>query len=145
MAGRVSAAAAGGWWYVHRSAPPSDTLVLYGNVDVRQVSLAFNAHAAGPANEAPDALVKRISQDVIETAKSDKAIQAGDTVRAEYGGSNMSVHEMSWRVLQSALQRQPLRFSSTGQIARDGLYPAQFEARRNANDAPQVVATTGGC
>ena len=46
---------------------------------VATVTLAFNAHAAGPANEAPDALVKRISQDVIETAKSDKAIQAGDT------------------------------------------------------------------
>jgi phospholipid transport system substrate-binding protein len=41
--------------------------------------VAFNAHAAVPANEAPDALVKRISQDVIETAKNDKAIQAGDT------------------------------------------------------------------
>jgi phospholipid transport system substrate-binding protein len=43
------------------------------------VSLAFGAHAAAPANEAPDALVKRISQDVIESAKADKAIQAGDT------------------------------------------------------------------
>lgn len=46
---------------------------------VATVALAFNAHASGPANEAPDALVKRISQDVIETAKTDKAIQAGDT------------------------------------------------------------------
>ena len=36
-------AAAGGWWYAHRSATPSDQLVLYGNVDLRQVSLAFNA------------------------------------------------------------------------------------------------------
>jgi phospholipid transport system substrate-binding protein len=43
------------------------------------VALAFNAHAAAPANEAPDVLVKRISQDVIDTAKADKAIQAGDT------------------------------------------------------------------
>ena len=44
------------------------------------VALAFNAHAnTAPANEAPDALVKRISQDVIDTAKNDKAIQAGDT------------------------------------------------------------------
>ena len=46
------------------------------------VALAFNASAAPtPANEAPDALVKRISQDVIETAKADKAIQAGDQKR----------------------------------------------------------------
>src|SRR5476649_2557933 len=42
------------------------------------VALAVNAQAAAPANEAPDALVKRISQDVIDTAKTDKAIQAGD-------------------------------------------------------------------
>ena len=42
------------------------------------VSLAVSAYAAAPANEAPDVLVKRISQEVIETAKSDKAIQAGD-------------------------------------------------------------------
>lgn len=43
------------------------------------VALAVNAHAAAaPSNEAPDVLVKRISQEVIETAKADKAIQAGD-------------------------------------------------------------------
>ncbi|MES2076714.1 MAG: ABC transporter substrate-binding protein [Pseudomonadota bacterium] len=49
------------------------------------VALAFGASHAGaaptPATEAPDALVKRISQDVIETAKADKAIQAGDQKR----------------------------------------------------------------
>ena len=41
------------------------------------VALAFNA--AHAADEAPDALVKRISTDVLNTAKNDKAIQAGDT------------------------------------------------------------------
>ena len=48
-------------------------------IAVATVALAVNANAAAPANEAPDALVKRISQDVIDTAKSDKSIQAGDT------------------------------------------------------------------
>ncbi|NGZ83228.1 MlaC/ttg2D family ABC transporter substrate-binding protein [Duganella aceris] len=48
-------------------------------IAVATVALATSAHAAVPANEAPDALVKRISQDVIDTAKSDKSIQAGDT------------------------------------------------------------------
>ncbi|MGB9990557.1 MlaC/ttg2D family ABC transporter substrate-binding protein [Massilia sp. SM-13] len=33
------------------------------------------------ANEAPDALVKRISTEVLETAKNDKQIQAGDSKR----------------------------------------------------------------
>ena len=47
-------------------------------IAVATVAMAVNAHAAAPANEAPDVLVKRISQEVIETAKSDKAIQSGD-------------------------------------------------------------------
>jgi phospholipid transport system substrate-binding protein len=46
-------------------------------------TLAFAAGtaAAAPAvaGEAPDALVKRISNDVIETARADKDIQAGNT------------------------------------------------------------------
>ena len=44
------------------------------------LAFAFGAQAA-PANEAPDALVKRISQDVIDTAKADKDIQAGNQKR----------------------------------------------------------------
>ena len=42
------------------------------------VAFAFTAAGAAVAAEAPDALVKRISDDVINTAKTDKAIQAGD-------------------------------------------------------------------
>lgn len=48
------------------------------------VALACSVHAApaaAPANEAPDALVKRISLDVIDTAKADKEIQAGNQKR----------------------------------------------------------------
>ncbi|HAT33196.1 MAG TPA: hypothetical protein DCW29_20815 [Janthinobacterium sp.] len=45
------------------------------------VAFAVGAQAAAPANEAPDALVKRISQDVIDTAKSDKDIQSGNQKR----------------------------------------------------------------
>ena len=41
----------------------------------------FAIAAAAPANEAPDALVKRISADVIDTAKADKEIQAGNQKR----------------------------------------------------------------
>src|SRR5450830_742981 len=45
-------------------------------------TIAFaTATQAAPATEAPDVLVKRISQDVIDTAKADKAIQAGDIKR----------------------------------------------------------------
>lgn len=37
----VAGAAGAGWWYMRHQAPPTD-LALYGNVDLRQVSLAFN-------------------------------------------------------------------------------------------------------
>ncbi|NRR29943.1 ABC transporter substrate-binding protein [Oxalobacteraceae bacterium] len=48
-------------------------------IAVATVALATSAYAAVPAAaEAPDVLVKRISQEVIDTAKSDKSIQAGD-------------------------------------------------------------------
>ena len=45
------------------------------------LAFAFGVQAAPAANEAPDALVKRISQDVIDTAKADKDIQAGNQKR----------------------------------------------------------------
>lgn len=38
------------------------------------------------------------------------------------------------------VQRQPLKFTSNGQVARDGLRPVRFEARRTAADNPQVAA-----
>jgi phospholipid transport system substrate-binding protein len=46
-------------------------------IAVATVAMATSAFAA-PASEAPDALVKRISNDVIDTAKADKDIQAGN-------------------------------------------------------------------
>lgn len=42
--------------------------------------------------------------------------------------------------LAAFVQRQPLRFSSTGQVGRDGLRPVRFEGRRTAGDSPQVAA-----
>lgn len=49
------------------------------------IAFATAAQAAAPApaaaTEGPEALVKRISQEVIDTAKTDKAIQAGDIGR----------------------------------------------------------------
>ncbi|KRB97134.1 phospholipid-binding protein MlaC [Duganella sp. Root198D2] len=48
-------------------------------IAVATVAFATSAFAAtAPANEAPDVLVKRISSEVLETAKSDKDIQAGN-------------------------------------------------------------------
>lgn len=48
-------------------------------IAVATVAFATSAFAApAPANEAPDVLVKRISSEVLETAKADKDIQAGN-------------------------------------------------------------------
>src|SRR5690606_42132523 len=37
----IIAIAAGTWWLFGRPAPTTDHLTLYGNVDIRQISLAF--------------------------------------------------------------------------------------------------------
>jgi hypothetical protein len=42
--------------------------------------------------------------------------------------------------LAALIQRQPLKFTSTGQVGREGLRPALFEARRSAGEAPSVSA-----
>lgn len=38
----AAAAAGGGWWWLHREEATGGPLVLYGNVDQREVDLAFN-------------------------------------------------------------------------------------------------------
>ena len=45
------------------------------------LSLALPLSAAFAADEAPDALIKRLSVDVLNTVKGDKAIQGGDLTR----------------------------------------------------------------
>ena len=50
-------------------------------IAIATVALACGAHAAAPATEAPDVLVKRISADVIDAVKGDKEIQAGNPKR----------------------------------------------------------------
>lgn len=42
--------------------------------------------------------------------------------------------------LAALIQRQPLKFTSAGQVSREGLKPSQFEARRSAGEAPSVSA-----
>ena len=48
---------------------------------VLMIGVALGVAPARAAEEGPDALVKRLSVDVLETIKNDKAIQAGDTTR----------------------------------------------------------------
>ncbi len=50
-------------------------------VGLASMTFAAAALAASPVNERPDALVKRISTEVIDAAKNDKEIQAGNSKR----------------------------------------------------------------
>ena len=56
------------------------------------------------------------------------------------GASYRIVSDTKPMGLAAFVQRQPLRFSSTGEVGREGLRPARFEARRTAADNPQVTA-----
>jgi phospholipid transport system substrate-binding protein len=49
-------------------------------VVITALGIAASAHAQQPA-EAPDALIKRVSVDVLEAVKADKQVQAGDIKR----------------------------------------------------------------
>lgn len=42
--------------------------------------------------------------------------------------------------IAALLQREPVKFASTGQLTREGLKPARFEARRRPADPPQAIA-----
>ena len=56
------------------------------------------------------------------------------------GGAYRIVSETKPVGLAVLVQRQPLRFASRGEVTRDGLKPAHFEARRTPTDAPQITA-----
>ena len=57
------------------------TFFLYSLVLLALAAAAMAAPLAYAEDEAPDALIKRLSGDVLETIKNDKAIRAGDTAK----------------------------------------------------------------
>jgi hypothetical protein len=85
------------------------------------LAVSASAFANAPANEAPDALVKRISADVIETAKTDKEIQAGNTEARHGPGRDQDPALRRLRAHDLAGRRPPLarRHPGTEEAAVD--------------------------
>ena len=90
---------------------------------------------------------------------SASAYCAPKAVKASYGGfinglavgiitEHFEVNDSAYRIVSDTkptglavlAQRQPPKFSSTGQLTREGLKPSHFEARRTGADQPQVAA-----
>lgn len=71
----VAFAVAAAWWFKHNDNVPADTLQLHGNVDIRQVELAFNGS-------------ERIAQVLVregERVKRDQLVAVLDTERLKQG------------------------------------------------------------
>lgn len=56
---------------------------IFKKLSLALLALTFAGYAAAQEVEAPDVLIKRISEDVMATAKADKAIQSGDSRRIQ--------------------------------------------------------------
>lgn len=92
----LAASAAAGWWHFGRPAAPDGRIVLYGNVDLRQVSLAFNG-----------------SERVAELA-----VREGERVRAGQLLGRLDARALALRVAQAqariGVQEQALLRLKTG-------------------------------
>ena len=110
----LSAAAAA--WYAGRPAPADGDLVLYGNVDVRQVSLAFNAS-------------ERIAR---------LAMQEGDHVRAGQVVGKLDTTTLELRIAESRAQANALE--QTLARLRAGNRPQEISRARAQTAEAQAEA-----
>jgi phospholipid transport system substrate-binding protein len=73
---------------------------------IASIVILFTATAMAQANTAPDALIKEVSTEVIDTVKSDKAIQGGDLAKiVSLVDSKVMPHVNFQRMTSSAVGR----------------------------------------
>jgi phospholipid transport system substrate-binding protein len=61
------------------------------------VATAFATPLVHAEDEAPDAMIKRLSTEVLDTIKSDKAIRSGDTAKVNFQRMTASAVGPAWR------------------------------------------------
>ncbi len=117
------------WWWVLRGKPP-DGITLYGNVDVRQVSLAFNANervAELRANEGDRVKQGQILGVLVTTTLKLHIAQAQ---------AQSVIQEQALRRLQSGSRPQEIS------QARAGVAAAQAEATRASQQLQRLQAVS---
>lgn len=125
----VAALSAGFWWWFRRE-KVSDDITLYGNVDVRQVSLAFNAN-------------ERVAE--MRANEGDRVKQG--QVLAVLVTTTLELH-IAKAQAQADVQQQTLRRLRTGtrpqeiSQARAGAAAAEAEATKASQQYEQLQAIT---
>jgi len=120
----LTGAAGIGWHLIHR--PKSDTLVLHGNVDVRQVSLSFDG--AGR--------VKEMHAEEGEHVKSGSVLAVLDTtdlaLQAAQAQAQIDVQQQTWLRLRNGARPQEVA------QARSRLTAVQADAQRAQHDVERL-------
>lgn len=157
----VGATATAGWWVIHNHDQP-DTLVLYGNVDIREVNLAFRhpgrlvkmSFDEGDTVKAGDTLAEIDAQPYRDTlAEAEAKVQAAraELEKLHHGTRPQAIAEAEESVrrdqavlrnAQKVFKRQAALVvtGSTSQRLVDAARSERDQARANLAAAKQVLA-----
>jgi len=149
----VALLGAGGawWWRQHREPRPTDTLVLHGNVDIRQVELAFNA--AGRIEQVLVHEGDRVTQGqllaVLDMRRLERAQQLAE---AQVGAQRQVVARLKSGSRPEEIQQAKATAEAARIDARNaartserlkGLAAQRFIAQQQADDARAAAEAAG--
>jgi HlyD family secretion protein len=148
----AAAAGAGAWFYLHRRHRPSDTLVLQGNVDVREVSLAFEVPGridslavdegdAVKAGQVLAALDPGYFEDAVNQARAALDVSKAQLARLKNGSRPEEIDQARAAVAerQVAVENARLDLTRYEQLVKTGGISRQtYDAARAALDQAQA-------